>query len=61
MSLIAPTTEELRMAYERAPLLRLAGWTFERACANRLVLWSLNHSAMAYRRTHHLPSQPRLL
>lgn len=61
MKTTAPTTEELRMAYERAPLLRLAGWTFERACANRLVLWSLNHSAIAFRRHHHLPSQPRLL
>lgn len=61
MKPIAPTTEELRMAFERASLLRLAGWSFERACANRLVLWSLNHSALAYRRTHRLPSQPRLI
>lgn len=47
MKPIAPTTEELRMA-------------FERACANRLVRWSLAHSALAYRAARHLPAQQRL-
>lgn len=57
----APTTDELRTAFDRAHLLHLAGWTFERAQANPLIRWSLHHAALAYRMRHHLPSQPRLI
>jgi hypothetical protein len=56
-----PTTDELRAAFNRAPLLHLRGWTFERACAAPLVLWALNKSALATRQTHHPPAQPRLI
>jgi len=57
----SPTTDELRAAFNRAPLLHLRGWTFERACAAPLVLWALNKSALAARQTHHHPAQPRLI
>lgn len=55
------TTVELRAAFERARVLHLYGWTFERAQAAPLVLWALQKSALAARRTHHLPAQPRLI
>jgi len=55
------TTAELRAAFDRARLLRFSGWTFERALAAPLVAWSLHKSAIAARRRHHLPAQPRLL
>lgn len=58
----APTAAELRAAYNRSALRHhLRGWTFERACAAPLVLWALNKSALAARRTHHLPAQARLI
>lgn len=61
MDATAPTTTELRAAFNRAALLHLRGWTFERACAAPLVLWALNKSALAVRQTHHLPAQARLI
>lgn len=54
------TTAELRAAFDRARVLRLTGWTFERAQAAPLVLWALHKSALAARRSHHLPAQPGL-
>ena len=57
----SPTTDELRAAFNRAPILHLRSWTFERACAAPLVLWALNKSALAARQTHHHPAQPRLI
>ena len=57
----SPTTDELRAAFNRAPLLHLRGWTFERACAAPLVLWALNKSALAARQKNHHPAQPRLI
>lgn len=59
--LAPPTTAELRAAFARASLLHFRGWTFERAMATPLVAWSLEKSALAARRTHHLPAQPRLI
>jgi hypothetical protein len=56
-----PTTTELRAAFARAALLHLRGWTFARAMAVPLVAWSIEKSALAARRTHHLPAQPRLI
>ena len=56
-----PTTDELRAAFNRCTELRFAGWSFERALAAPLVLWSLQKSALAARRTHQLPAQPRLI
>lgn len=56
-----PTTDELRAAFARAGLLHLRGWTFERAQATPLVAWALQKSALAARRTHQLPAQPRLI
>lgn len=56
-----PTETELRAAFARAALLHLRGWTFERAIKTPLVRWSLEHSAFAARRAHHLPAQPRLI
>ena len=58
---IPPTTDELRAAFSRAPLLHLLGWTLQRAVATPLVAWSLEKSALAYRKTHNLPAQPRLI
>lgn len=55
-----PTTAELRAAFDRARVLHLSGWTFERAQAAPLVLWALQKSALAARRAHHLPTQPSL-
>ena len=55
-----PTTAELRAAFNRAPVLHLRGWTFERAQAVPVVRWALEKSALAVRRTHHLPAQPAL-
>lgn len=56
-----PTTDELRAAFNRVPLLHLDGWTFERAMAAKLVRWALEKSALARRRSHQLPAQPRLI
>jgi hypothetical protein len=55
------TTAELRAAFDRARILRLSGWTFERALAAPLVAWSLQKSALAARRTAAGPVQPRLI
>lgn len=57
----APTMDELRAAFTRAALLHLRGWTFARALATPVVAWSLRRSAVAHRKTHHLPAQPRLI
>jgi hypothetical protein len=54
-----PTTTELKAAWKRAGLWRL-GVTFDAALANRLTRWSMEKSALAARRTHHLPAQPAL-
>jgi hypothetical protein len=56
-----PTTDELRQAFDRAAALRFLGWTFEKALAVGYMRWSLEKSAIAARRTHHLPAQPRLI
>lgn len=56
-----PTTDELRAAFDRARVLHLRGWTFARALAVPLVAWSLEKSALAARRTHNQPAQPRLI
>lgn len=61
MSPTPPTTDELRAAFNRAALLHMRGWTFARAMAAPLVAWALEKSALAARRTHHLPAQPRLI
>lgn len=61
MNAIAPTTAELRAAFNRAALLHLRGWTFDRACTAPLVLWALNKSALAHRQTHHYSAQSRLI
>lgn len=58
---IPATTDELRAAFSRVPLLHLLGWTLDRAMAAPLVAWSLEKSALSYRKTHHLPAQPRLI
>ena len=55
----APTTAELKAAWQRAGLWRL-GWTFERAMAWKLTRQCMQTSALAARRTHHLPAQPAL-
>lgn len=56
-----PTTAELRAAFNRVPILHLRGWTFDRAIACKLTRWAMEKSALAARRTHHLPAQPRLI
>jgi hypothetical protein len=61
MNATAPTTDELRAAFNRVPILHLRGWTFERACAAPLVLWALKKSALAARQKNHHPAQPRLI
>lgn len=55
------TIAELKAAFNRARLLHLAGWTFERALAAPLVAWSLQKSALARRRRQQLPAQLRLI
>lgn len=55
------TTAELRAAFDRARVLRLSGWTFQRAIDTPLLRWSLEKSALAARRRHALPTQPRLI
>ena len=57
---LPPTTAELRAAFDRARVLHFYGWTFEGAQAAPLVLWALQKSALAARRTHHIPAQPGL-
>lgn len=58
---IEPTTDELRAAFVRAPLLHLRGWTFHFAMSIPNVRWSLTHSAIAHRARHDYPAQPRLI
>jgi hypothetical protein len=55
----APTTAELKAAWQRAGLWRL-GMTYSAAVANPLTLWAMKNSALAVRRRHHLPVQPAL-
>ena len=55
------TTAELRAAFNRAALLHLRGWTFARAMAVPYIAWSIENSALAARRSHQLPAQPRLI
>lgn len=55
------TTDELRAAFNRVPGMCLRGWTFEKATSNDLIRWSLEKSALAYRKSHQLPAQPRLI
>ncbi len=59
--LSAVTMDELRAAWDRCRVLRLDGWTFERALSTPIVAWSLMRSAASHRITHHLPAQPRLI
>ena len=61
MTIDPPTTAELRAAFSRAKVLHLRGWTFARAIEVPLVAWALQKSALAARRTHHYPAQPRLI
>ena len=61
MNAADPTTDELRAAFNRVPILHLRGWTFDRACAAPLVLWALKKSALATRRKKQLPAQEYLL
>lgn len=58
-----PTTAELRAAWNRPGMtpLRFIGWSFERAMSVPTVRWSLEKSALATRRTHNQPAQPRLI
>lgn len=56
-----PTTDELRAAFNRAAYLHFLGWTFDKAMAVDYMRWSIEKSAIAARRTHHLPAQPRLI
>jgi len=56
-----PTTDELRAAFNRVPSLRFMGWNFEKAMSVATVRWALEKSALAGRRTHHSPAQPRLI
>lgn len=62
-SIEPPTTAELRQAWNRPGMapLRFIGWSLERALSVPTVRWSLEKSALAARRTHPLPSQPRLI
>lgn len=55
-----PTTAELRDAFRRSGLWR-DGWTYAKAIAVDTVRWGLEKSALARRRTHHHPAQPRLI
>jgi hypothetical protein len=56
---IAPTTDELKAAWQRANLWRV-GVSFSEAMAQPLVRWSMRMSALAARRKHNLPAQPAL-
>lgn len=56
-----PDMAELRAAWDRCRILRLRGWTFERALTTPMLLWALEKSALAHRRTAALPYQERLL
>lgn len=57
------TTAELRAAWNRPGMtpLRFMGWSLERALAVPTLRWSLEKSALAARRSHQLPAQPRLI
>lgn len=58
-----PTADELRQAWNRPGMapLRFIGWSLDRALSVPTVRWSLEKSAIAARRTHHQPAQPRLI
>jgi hypothetical protein len=56
---IAPTTDELKAAWQRAMLWR-AGVSFSEAMSRPLVRWALEKSALARRRSRNLPAQPAL-
>lgn len=63
-----PTTtpEELRTAYNRAPLLRFQGYSFERAMSTPLIRLGLHCAAIGSRmnaasRGEHIPAQLNLL
>lgn len=51
-------TIDYRLAYARAPLLRLAGYSFERAMATELVRRGLELSARARIRREEAARQP---
>lgn len=57
------TTAELRAAWDHdtIKLLRLRGWSFERACRSPLILWALQHVAHAARLREQSPTQTRLI
>lgn len=57
----APTTDELRAAFNRVPLLHLAGWNFNKAMNVPTVRWALEKSALARRQREQLPVQARLI
>lgn len=44
-----PTVEELRAVFNRAPLLRLRGYSFERAMTDKFMRLGLSVAAMGYR------------
>jgi len=55
------STDELRAAFNRAPLLHLRGMTFTEALALPLVHWALQMSALSRRKRENSPIQPRLI
>jgi hypothetical protein len=57
----APTTDDLRAAYNRCPLLRLAGYTFARAINTELVRRGLELSARAHAKQPGQPVQAKLI
>ena len=57
----APELADLRAAYDRARLLRLAGYSFGRALASPLVRRGLELSAIARIRRGSWPYQVKLL
>ena len=54
------STQELKDAWTRAALWRF-GISFATAQESKLIRWSLEKSALAARRRHALPVQPRLI
>lgn len=61
MTTTHPTTDDLRAAYDRVPLLRLAGYSFERALNTDLVRRGLELSARASAKKPGQPQQLRLI
>jgi hypothetical protein len=57
----APTTAELRAAFNRARELHFRGWTFAKATAVPYILSALQCAAIVKRRADHTPAQPRLI